>query len=165
MSRYGIFIVAALLAAAPCGAQQPPDDDGTGGEVREFNLWLDDETDQTENENDESNGRPLLKVDIDGLPRSRTGENNVSDKKATTPEPRVDKIGESTVPGTEAELVEQLRREVRALHRELSLLRARVDKLTASTGRSRQPVERPVEQPKQTQDGKGPFYPFWLPQH
>ncbi len=162
VTRWGVILVAALVAVSPAMAQQQPGDEKTETEVREFNLWLDDETDKSTDETDDSNGRPLLKIDIEGLPGTDTDESDID--KPDVEDPGVERSG--TISDEESELVAQLRREVRAMRREMNRLRARVDEMAArmAEAEAQVPGEPVVEPEVHAEAEKESFHPFWLPQ-
>lgn len=173
--RWCAVIVAVLVTVSPAMAQEQPADEKTGAEVREFDLWLDDETEESTDETDESNGRPLLKLDIEGLPEPEVDSPEVEETDTgprDIPEIDIREIDDpnltrpANLSKKDRELIAELRREVRSMRREMGRLRSQVEDMAARMDESESAAatEPVFESEVHAEAEEKPFNPFWLPQ-
>ena len=181
--RYGIILVLTFIVTVPSLAQQS-DTTKKSGDLREFNLWLDEGIKNTDkkSESDEkaTNGRPLLKVDIDDIEPPKTESTDTKtlktpDERTTSPQPapeidlnkevpeKIPEVENKTVP-VEPTALTELRDEIAQLRAELDQLRQKVDQMAVNPVRQPEPVAPSAESQLHVRTEREPFYPFWLPQ-
>jgi len=152
-----ILMLLGTLCSAPIAQEDVPAAETDRDDLDKFTLvWPEEPVEQPVTDTEPSQGRPLLRLDIQDITGPRADDQPVAGTDQN-PAVRGSRDELTTLIGELREEVSELRHEIRRLRTTVELLSARISGSPSARTAS-------VDTELTADAGDGEFHPFWLPQ-